>query len=99
MDGRVAIVVDDGLATGASMEAACRTLAARGAARLVVAVPVASREACHRLRTIAHEVVAVATPAPFYAVGAWYVDFRQTDDHEVVEPPRRRRAIEFRRPP
>ena len=67
------------------MEAACRTRAARGAARLVVAVPVASREACHRLRTIAHEVVAVATPAPFYAVGAWYVDFRQTDDHEVVD--------------
>ena len=50
VDGRVAIVVDDGLATGASMEAACRTLAARGAARLVVAVPVASREACDRLR-------------------------------------------------
>jgi len=85
VDGKVAIVVDDGLATGASMEAACRTLAARGAARLVVAVPVASREACNRLRTIAHEVIAVATPAPFYAVGAWYVDFSQTDDREVVD--------------
>ena len=85
VDGRIAIVVDDGLATGASMEAACRTLAARGAARLVVAVPVASREACDRLRTVAHEVVAVATPAPFYAVGAWYVDFSQTDDREVVD--------------
>ena len=97
VDGRVAIVVDDGLATGASMEAACRTLAARGAARLVVAVPVASREACDRLRTIAHEVVAVATPAPFYAVGAWYVDFRQTDDREVVDLLAARHAIEFRR--
>ena len=84
VDGRVAIVVDDGLATGASMEAACRTLAARGAARLVVAVPVASREACERLRTVAHEVIAVATPAPFYAVGAWYHDFSQTEDAEVV---------------
>jgi putative phosphoribosyl transferase len=85
VDGRVAIVVDDGLATGASMEAACRTLAARGAARLVVAVPVASREACERLRVLAHEVVAVETPSPFYAVGAWYADFRQTSDAEVVD--------------
>jgi predicted phosphoribosyltransferase len=85
VDGRVAIVVDDGLATGASMEAACRTLAARGAARLVVAVPVASREACERLRVLAHEVVAVETPSPFYAVGAWYGDFRQTSDAEVVD--------------
>jgi putative phosphoribosyl transferase len=85
VDGRTAIVVDDGLATGASMEAACRTLAARGAARLVVAVPVASREACERLRVLAHEVVAVETPSPFYAVGAWYADFRQTSDAEVVD--------------
>jgi putative phosphoribosyl transferase len=82
---RVAIIVDDGLATGASMEAACRTLAARGAARRVVAVPVAAREACDRLRAIADDVIAVATPAPFYAVGAWYVDFTQTDDREVVD--------------
>jgi predicted phosphoribosyltransferase len=85
VEGRIAIVVDDGLATGASMEAACRTLAARSVARLVVAVPVATREACDRLRTVAHEVIAVATPAPFYAVGAWYVDFSQTDDREVVD--------------
>ena len=47
--------------------------------------PSPSREASDRLRTVAHEVVAVATPAPFYAVGAWYVDFRQTDDREVVD--------------
>jgi predicted phosphoribosyltransferase len=82
--GRVAVVVDDGLATGASMEAACRALGARGASRIVVAVPVASREAVDRLRTVAHEVVAVAAPSPFYAVGAWYVDFSQTGDEEVV---------------
>ncbi len=80
----VVVVVDDGLATGASMEAACRALAARGAARLVVAVPVASREACDRLRAVAHEVVAVATPTPFWAVGAWYADFEQTTDEEVI---------------
>jgi len=85
VDRRIAIVVDDGLATGASMEAACRTLAARGAARLVVAVPVATQDACARLRTVAHEVIAVATPSPFYAVGAWYLDFTQTDDREVVD--------------
>jgi putative phosphoribosyl transferase len=81
---RTVIVVDDGLATGASMEAACRALATRGAARIVVAVPVASREACDRLREIAHEVVAIATPSPFWAVGAWYADFDQTTDEEVI---------------
>jgi putative phosphoribosyl transferase len=82
--GRTAIVVDDGLATGASMEAACRALSARGVARLVVAVPVAAPEACDRLRAKADEVVAVTTPSPFWAVGAWYGDFRQTTDEEVV---------------
>lgn len=81
---RTVIVVDDGLATGASMDAACRTVAARGAARLVVAVPVAASEACDRLRVVAHEVVAVITPSPFRAVGAWYDDFEQTTDEQVV---------------
>jgi putative phosphoribosyl transferase len=83
--GRTAIVVDDGLATGASMEAACRAVAARGAARIVVAVPVAAHEAVTRLRAVAHEVVAVATPSPFWAVGAWYADFSQTTDEQVVD--------------
>jgi putative phosphoribosyl transferase len=83
--GRTVILVDDGLATGASMDAACRAVAARGAARLIVAVPVAAREACERLRAVAHEVVAVATPSPFWAVGAWYADFQQTTDEQVVE--------------
>jgi putative phosphoribosyl transferase len=83
--GRTAIVVDDGLATGASMEAACRAVAARGAARIVVAVPVAAHEAVTRLRAVAHEVVTVATPSPFWAVGAWYDDFSQTTDEQVVE--------------
>jgi putative phosphoribosyl transferase len=83
--GRTVILVDDGLATGASMDAACRAVAARGAARLIVAVPIAAREACDRLRAVAHEVVAVATPAPFWAVGAWYADFQQTTDEQVVQ--------------
>jgi putative phosphoribosyl transferase len=66
------------------MEAACRAVAARGVARIVVGVPVAARESVERLRTVAHEIVAVATPSPFYAVGAWYVDFSPTEDDEVV---------------
>jgi putative phosphoribosyl transferase len=82
--GRVAIVVDDGLATGATMEAAVRAIRARGAARVVVAVPVAAREACDRVRGVADEVVAARTPSPFRAVGAWYLDFEQTDDDEVM---------------
>ena len=89
LDDRTAIVVDDGLATGASMEAAVRAVAARRAARVVAAVPVASLEACERLRAVAHDVVAVATPSPFYAVGAWYVDFTQTGDADVVAALRR----------
>lgn len=82
--GRTVVVVDDGLATGASMDAACRAVSARGAARIVVAVPVAAAEACGRLRAVAHEVVALVTPSPFWAVGAWYADFEQTTDEEVV---------------
>ena len=83
IDGRVAIVVDDGLATGASMEAAVRALRPRGPARVVVAVPVASREAVQRLAAVADEVVAAIVPSPFHAVGAWYGDFSQTEDAEV----------------
>jgi predicted phosphoribosyltransferase len=84
VDGRIAIVVDDGLATGASMEAAVRALAGRGPARIVVGVPVAAAESVERLRGVAAEVVAAETPRPFYAVGAWYEDFSQTDDAEVI---------------
>ena len=74
--GRVAIVVDDGLATGATMEAAVRAVQARGVARVVVAVPVAAREACDRLRVASPTRWSPArTPSPFYAVGAWYLDF------------------------
>lgn len=81
--GRVVILVDDGLATGATMYAAA--LAVRGAApaRIVVAVPAASLEACALLRRAADDVVAVITPEPFYAVGAWYRDFAQISDDEV----------------
>lgn len=81
--GRVAIVVDDGLATGATMEAAVRALRSLGAARVVAAVPVASPEARQRIASLADEVVCLETPRYFSAVGQWYRDFDQTSDSEV----------------
>ena len=81
--GRTAIVVDDGLATGATMEAAVRALRALGAARVVVAVPVASGEARQRIAALADEVVCLETPLHFSAVGQWYADFEQTSDSQV----------------
>ena len=81
--GRTAIVVDDGLATGATMEAAVRALKALGAARVVAAVPVASAEACQRIAALADEIVCLETPRYFSAVGQWYSDFEQTSDSEV----------------
>ena len=81
--GRTVILVDDGLATGSTMRAAALAVRAAGAARIIVAVPVASSDACEFVAEAADEVVAVATPEPFYAVGAWYADFTQTTDDEV----------------
>ena len=82
---RTAILVDDGLATGATMEAAVRALKSLGAGRVVVAVPVASREALERIEALADEVVCLAAPPFFSAVGEWYADFGQTEDAEVRE--------------
>ena len=92
MSGRTAIVVDDGLATGATMEAAVRALAALGAKRIIVAVPVASVEARERVATVADEVVCPYTPEYFSAVGQWYRDFDQTSDEEVRDLLQRARA-------
>lgn len=83
MAGRTAIVVDDGLATGATMEAAVRALQSLGARRVIAAVPVASVEARARIEAVADEVVCLATPEFFSAVGQWYADFGQTEDDEV----------------
>lgn len=80
---RTVLLVDDGLATGASMEAAITALKPMQPAAIVVAVPVAAREACERLTRIADRVVCLATPSPFDAVGLWYDDFSQTTDAEV----------------
>ena len=81
--GRVVIVVDDGLATGASMYAAVTALRQREPAEVVVAVPVAPASTCEDLRRIADACVCLHTPAPFYGVGQWYIDFEQTTDDEV----------------
>jgi predicted phosphoribosyltransferase len=81
--GRTVILVDDGLATGATMHAAIEALRAQQPARIVVAVPTAAPETCEALRAKADEVVCAITPEPFYAVGLWYDDFSQTSDDEV----------------
>jgi len=82
--GRVAIVIDDGLATGATMIAALHAVRAKRPARLVCAVPVAPLECLERIRPYADEVVCLQTPADFYAVGQFYRDFRQVEDEEVI---------------
>lgn len=81
--GRHVILVDDGLATGSTMEAAVLGLRRLDPAWIVVAVPVGARETCERLRKIADEVVCLHTPEPFQAVGLWYEDFSQTSDQDV----------------
>ena len=80
---RAVIVVDDGLATGATMEAAVVALRALGPTEIVVASPVGARQTCARLSALANAVVCLETPADFGAVGEWYEDFSQTTDDEV----------------
>ena len=82
---KLVILVDDGLATGSTMLAAVRALREEHPQRIIVAVPVASREAVALLRGEGVEVVCSATPEPFYGVGWWYQDFNQTTDAEVRE--------------
>jgi predicted phosphoribosyltransferase len=82
--GRVAILIDDGLATGSTMEAAVRAVRAQKPAQIIVAVPVGAADTVVRLSALADRVVVVDTPEPFYAVGAWYQDFTQTTDEEVL---------------
>src|SRR5438093_245505 len=76
-------VVDDGLATGATMRTAVRAVRMQSPARLVVAVPVGAREACAALRAEADEVMCLYAPASFSAVGSYYLRFEQTSDDEV----------------
>ena len=80
---RIAMLVDDGLATGASMRAAVEAVRAHQPARIVVAVPVGAPATCRELGELADEVVCARMPEPFSAVGLWYRDFSQTTDDEV----------------
>jgi putative phosphoribosyl transferase len=81
--GRTAVLVDDGLATGATMHAAVRALQRLGAGRIVVAVPVGAPETCAELERHADAVLCIETPEHFGAVGLWYDDFSPTEDDEV----------------
>jgi putative phosphoribosyl transferase len=83
VEGRTVILVDDGLATGASMRAAVLALREQKPAKIVVAVPAASAETCDEFRDQVDDIVCAITPEPFYAVGLWYRDFSQTTDEEV----------------
>ena len=83
LQGKTVIVVDDGLATGATMRAAVAALRQMGPQRIVVAVPVGSVDIVDQMRSVADEVICLYTPEPFRAVGLWYSDFSQTTDQEV----------------
>jgi predicted phosphoribosyltransferase len=85
---RTVFLVDDGLATGSTMEAAVEALRRAGCGPIVVAVPVGSREACERIGRVVEDLVCVVQPEPFWAVGQAYDEFRQVEDDEV------RRALE-----
>ncbi len=92
--GKVAILVDDGLATGATMRAAVAALRQQQPERVVVAVPAAAAETCAGLREDVDEIVCVLTPEPFVAVGFWYDNFSQIGDDEVRELLDRAEAVE-----
>jgi putative phosphoribosyl transferase len=85
VEGSTVIVVDDGIATGTTMRAALKALRRRHPATLVLAVPVAPRDTLQSLRAEVDQVVCLATPQPFFAVGEHYVRFDQVDDDEVIE--------------
>ena len=83
--GRTVVVVDDGIATGSTARAACQVVRAQGAARVILAVPVAPRGWEARVGDAADELVCLQTPDPFYAIGQFYENFTQTTDEEVVD--------------
>jgi predicted phosphoribosyltransferase len=79
------ILIDDGLATGATMRAAAKAVRTQKPKRLIIAVPVGARQACDELREGGDECLCCATPEPFVAVGAWYELFAQVSDQEVID--------------
>ena len=78
------IIIDDGLATGATMRVAISSLRQAGAARIIAAVPVGAASTCDKIEEEADELICLHTPEPFYGVGQWYNDFSQTSDDEVL---------------
>lgn len=86
LQGRTVIVVDDGIATGGTARAAVRSVRRQGPARIVLAVPVASEATVEEFQEEVDEVVCVAAPRSLWAIGAWYDDFSQLSDAEVLEP-------------
>jgi putative phosphoribosyl transferase len=84
LTGRIAVIVDDGIATGSTARAACQVARAQGAARVVLAVPVAPFDWARRLHDAADELIALVTPRALRAIGVWYTDFSQTADEEVL---------------
>lgn len=85
ISGRPVIVVDDGVATGATMKAALKAIKRKEPSVLVAAVPVGAQSTCLELKAVADEVVCLEMPEPFMSVGLWYEDFRQIEDSEVTE--------------
>ena len=83
LEGRIVVLIDDGLATGSTMKAAVEAVRARAPARIVVAVPVGAPDTCREFAGVADEVVCAHTPDHFAAVGEWYLDFSQTTETEV----------------
>lgn len=83
LHGRTVILVDDGLATGATMRAAIVALRQLQPARIVVSVPISSSETCREIGAMVDDIVCASTPRPFYSVGRWYDNFSQTTDEEV----------------
>lgn len=85
LSGKTVIIVDDGLATGATMRAAIEAVSRQKPAWLVVAVPVAASITINQLRTVVNECIALTTPEPLFSIGQWYRDFSQTSDEEVMQ--------------
>jgi putative phosphoribosyl transferase len=94
LDGAAVVLVDDGIATGLTMQAAVKSVRVRGASRVVVAAPVAPPEAVRQFESFVDEVVVLEAPTPFYAVGRFYVDFAQVSDDEVVRALSGARSVE-----
>lgn len=96
ISGSTVILIDDGLATGATMRAAASAIKTKNPAKIVVAVPTGAPDTCELFKKEVDEVICMATPEPFYGVGAWYGNFSQTTDEDVCELLDKARALPAR---